>query len=44
MSAKLNDPKTAPKTRWLILDRFLYNKKIHIIPLVFVNSKLSSDF
>ena len=44
MSAKLNDPKTAPKARWLILDRFLYNKKIPIIPLVFVNSKLSSDF
>ena len=38
MSAKLNDPKAAPRTRWLILDRFLYNKRIPIIPLVFVNS------
>lgn len=44
MNGKLDDPKAAPKTRWLILDKFLHNKKIPFIPLVFVNDKPSSDF
>ena len=44
MSAKLDDPKAAAKTRWLILDKFLCNKKIPIMPFAFANGKLSSDF
>ena len=39
MTSKLNDPKTAPKTYWSILNQFLYNKKIKLISLMiyFVN-------
>lgn len=44
MSAKLDDPKAAAKTPWLILDKFLCNKKIPIMPFAFANGKLSSDF
>ena len=44
MSAKLVDPKTAHKTHWHILGRFLKNKKILIIPPVLVIGKLKSDF
>ena len=32
LSAKLEDPSTAPKTYWSILNRFSSNKKIPIIP------------
>ena len=32
LSAKLEGPSTAPKTYWSILNRFLSNKKIPIIP------------
>ena len=44
MASKLNDPKAAPKIYWSILNRFLYNKKIPSILLLFVNSKFISDF
>ena len=32
LSSKLEGPSTAPKTYWSILNRFLSNKKIPIIP------------
>ena len=44
MSAKLDDHKTASKTYWPILSRFLNNKNIPIMPPVFVEGKLISDF
>ena len=37
MSEKLNDPITAPKTYWKIINRFLSNKKIPAIPPLLVN-------
>ena len=44
MSAELDNPKTVPKTYWLIINKFVSNKKTPIIPSVFVNSELVSDF
>ena len=44
MTNKLNDPKTAPKTYWSILSRFLHNKKIPAIPPLLINDKFISDF
>ena len=44
ITRKLNDPKAAPKTYWLILNRFLYNKKTPSIPPLLVNNKFISDF
>ena len=44
MTSKLNDPKTSPKAYWPILNQFLYNKKIPLIPPFFVNKKSISDF
>ena len=44
MSAKLDNPKTAPKTYWSIISTILSNKKTPIIPPVLVNGELVSDF
>ena len=44
MSAKLDNPKTVPKTYWSIINKFLSNKKTPIIPPVLVNGELVSDF
>ena len=44
MSAKLDNPKTVPKTYWSIINKFLSNKKTPIIPPVLVNGELLSDF
>ena len=44
MSKKLEDPKSAPKTYWTILNRLIYNKKIPTIPPLFVNGNFVSDF
>ena len=44
MTTKLQDPATAAKTYWVILTRLLYKKKIPVIPPLFVNGKLVSDF
>ena len=44
MSAKLDNPKTVPKTHWSIMNKFLSNKKAPIIPSFLVNGKLVSDF
>ena len=44
MTSKLNDPKGAVKTYWSILNRFLYNEKIPLVPLLLVNNKFISDF
>ena len=44
LSPKLDNPDTAPKTYWCIINRFLNNKKIPILPPVFfkVNQYLIS--
>ena len=44
MSAKLDNPKTVPKTYWSIINKFLSNKKLPIIPPVLVNGELVSGF
>ena len=44
MSAKLDNPKTVPKTYWSIINKFLSDKKTPIIPPVLVNGELVSDF
>ena len=44
MSAKLDHPKTVPKTQWSIINKFLSNKKTPIISLVFLNGEIVSDF
>ena len=44
MSAKLDNLKTVPKTYWSIINKFLSNKKIPIIPPILVNGELVSDF
>ena len=44
MSAKLDNPKSVPKTNWSIIKFFLSNKEIHIIPPILVNVELVSDF
>ena len=41
---KLEDPKSAPKTCWTILNCLIYNKKIPTIPPLFVNGNSVSDF
>ena len=43
LSAKFEDPSTAPKTYWSILS-FLSNKKIPIIPPILVNDRAVSNF
>ena len=44
MSNKLNDPLTAPKTYWSILNRFLNNRKIPAIPPLLVNGDIIINF
>ena len=44
LSSKLDNPDTTPKTYWSIINRFLNNKKIPIIPPVLFEGKLISDF
>ena len=44
MNAKLDNPKTVPNTYWSIINKFLSNKKIPIIPPILVNGELASDF
>ena len=44
ISKKLNDPSTAPKSYWSILNWFPNNKKIHSIPSIFHNGKVTPDF
>ena len=41
---KLNDPITAPKIYWKIINRFLSNKKIPAIPPLLVNGEIFSNF
>ena len=43
LSAKLEDPSTAPKTHWSILNRFLSNMKIPIIPPILVDDNVVSN-
>ena len=44
MSNKLNDPLTAPKTYWSILNRFLNNRKFPAIPPPLVNGDIITNF
>ena len=44
MCEKLNDPITAPKTYWTIINRFLDNKKIPAIPPLLGNGEIISNF
>ena len=44
MCEKLNDPITAPKTYWKIINPFLSNKKIPAIPALLVNGEIISNF
>ena len=44
LSSKLDDPDTAPKTYWSIINKYLNNKKIPIMLSVFFEGKLISDF
>ena len=44
MSAKLDSPKTAPKTHWSIISRFFNKSKMQVIPTILSNGKLASDF
>ena len=44
MSTKLNDPLTALKTYWSILNRFLNNRKIPAIPPQIVNGDIITKF
>ena len=44
LSSKLGNLVRAPKTYWSTINRFLNNKKIPIIPPVFFEDKVISDF
>ena len=44
MSAKLDNPNTAPKTYWLIISRFLSERKMVAIQPILADGKLVSDF
>ena len=44
LSAKLEDLSTASKTYWSILNRFLSNKKIPIIPPILVDDRVVPNF
>ena len=44
MSSNLDNPDTAPKTYPFLINTVLNNKKIAILPLVFLEGKLISDF
>ena len=41
---RLLDPSTSPKTYWSILNTFLNNKKIPVIPSIFHDNKYITDF
>ena len=43
MNAKLDNPKSIPKTYWSIINKFLSNRKIPIMPPILVNGELISD-
>ena len=43
LTAKLEDPSTAPKTYWSILNGFLSNKKIPFIPPILVDDNVVSN-
>ena len=44
LSSKLDNPESAPKTYWSIVNRYLNNKRIPNIPTVFFEGKIISDF
>ena len=44
LNNKLNDRLTAPKTYWLILNRFLNNRKIPAISPLLVNGDIITNF
>ena len=44
LSAKLEDLSTAPKSYWSILNRFLSNKKLPIIPPILLVDRVVSNF
>ena len=44
LNAKLKNPSTGPKTYWSILNRFLSNKKLPIIPPILVDDRVVSNF
>ena len=44
LANKLNDPKTAPKTYWAILNTFVNGSKIPLISSLQVDNKLVTDF
>ena len=44
MSAKLDNPNTAPKSYWSIISRFLNRRKMPAIPAVLADGKLLFDF
>ena len=44
LSSKLDNPDTVPKTYWSIMNRFLNNKRMLILPPVLFEGKLISDF
>ena len=43
LAAKLNDPKTAPKTYWSNLKTFVHGSKIPLISLLPVYNKFVTD-
>ena len=44
LAIKLFNPSTSSKTYWSILKTFCNNKKIPLIPAIFIGYKLESDF
>ena len=44
VTKKILDPSTSPKTYWSIWKTFLNNKKIHVIPPIFHETKFITDF
>ena len=44
MSAKLDNPNTAPETYWSLISRFLNRRKMPAIPPILADGKLLSDF
>ena len=44
LSSMLDNPNKSPKTYWSIINRFLNNKKVPIIPPVFFEGELISNF
>ena len=44
LANKLSDPSTSSKKYWYILKTFCNNKKILLIPSIFIENKLENDF